>query len=114
MRNLIEISLDDSTKLYIEGIDNQISNNDDPLLIPVAAERNVIKKTKDFLDTSFCQIKNFSNSIAESIKSSDIRPDEFELEFAVKFSADAGIVISSISTEANITIKMTWNKNKES
>ena len=41
----------------------------------------------------------------------EFKPDEFEVEFAVKFSADAGIIISSIGTESSVTVKMKWNKD---
>ena len=41
-----------------------------------------------------------------------MRPDELELEFGIKFAADAGIIISSISSEANLTVKMKWNKEQ--
>ena len=52
----------------------------------------------------------FSTSIADSIKNIS---DEVEVEFSVKLSADAGIVISSVSTEASITVKLKWSKEKE-
>lgn len=110
-QNLIEISMDNSTKLYIEVADAPFFDGSDPLLVPVASGEKVTKKAKDFLEDSLTQIKNFSNGIAEAIKAADIQPDEFELAFGIKFSADAGIIISSISSEANLTVKMKWNKD---
>lgn len=107
--NIIEISMDNDTKLYIEAIHMPTLDDKDPLLVPVASEERVIKKTKNFLDDSLAQIKSFSNSIAESIKGADFCPDELELEFGVKFVADAGIIISSISSEANLTVKLKWS-----
>lgn len=113
MKKLIEVSVDDQMKLYIEADEQQLLDDADPLLMPSASEGKIIKKTQSFLEQSVTQIKSFSSNIAKSIKSSDTCPDEFELEFAVKFAADAGIVISSINTEANIIVKMKWNNNKE-
>lgn len=110
---LIEINIDNNTKIYIETIDYTILDDEDSLMVPVASEEKIIKKAKDYLENSMQQIKNFSNSVAKSIKDLDICPDEFEMEFAVKFAADAGIIISSIGTEANLTVKMKWNKTKE-
>ena len=108
MADLIKIQLDNGTSIYLETA--QIDRSDD-LLDPVTGNR-VIQKTKAFLAETFDQNKEFSGGISESIDRMDFRPDELEVEFAVKFSADAGIIISSIGTEANITVKMKWEKSK--
>lgn len=112
MKQLIEIDMDDNTKLYIETSGTQVPKNKDPMLMPVAAEKKVIRKAKDYLEKSFEQIRYFSNSVANSVKTSDLQPDEFEIEFAVKFANEAGVIISSISTESSIKIKLKWNKDK--
>ena len=110
MRDYIEVIIDDETNIKIELADSAFAGGDDPLVENVASGGKVIKKAKDFLDSSLEQINIFSNSIAHSIKNSKYCPDEFELEFAVKFGADAGIIISTVSTEANVTVKMKWVK----
>lgn len=112
-QKLIEISTDNNMKIYIETADSQSLDDVDPLMMPVASEEKVIKKAKDYLENSIEQIKNFSNSVAKSIKEIDMCPDEFEMKFAVKFATDVGVIISSIGTEANLTVKMKWNKAKE-
>lgn len=112
-QKLIEISTDNNTKFYIEAIDYQILDDTDPLMVPVASEEKIVKKTKNYLENAIEQIKSFSDSVAKSIKDIDMCPDEFELEFAVKFSTDVGVIFSSIESEANLTVKMKWNKPKE-
>lgn len=109
MSNLLEILLDDGTKIYFEACD--IDNDSDDLLDPVTGRR-IVRKAKDFLNDTFHQIKIFSNGLAESIRDIDFQPDEFEVEYSIKFTADAGIVISSIGSEASITVKMKWDKSK--
>ena len=111
MPNFIEITLDENTKIYLESAKEDIKIGDDALLVPIASNGRIIQKTKEYLDDSFNQITTFSSNIAESIKKLDITPDEFEVEFAVKFSTDAGIIISSVSSEASITIKLKWTKS---
>lgn len=112
-QKLMEIYIDNNTKIYIETTDYQILDDVDPLMMPVASEEKIIKKAKDYLENSIEQIKNFSNSVAKSIKDIDMSPDEFEMEFAVKFATDVGVIISSIGAEANLTVKMKWNKTGE-
>lgn len=112
-QKLLEISTDNNTKIYIEATDYQISNDMDPLMVPVASEEKIIKKAKDYLENSIEQIKIFSNSMANAIKNLDVCPDEFEVEFAVKLATDIGVIISSIGAEANLTVKMKWQKTTE-
>lgn len=112
-QNLIEVTMEDNSKLYIETTSPMLSDGGDPLMVAAASEDGVVKRTEDLLKKSFTQIKNFSDSIATALKSSAICPKEFELEFGVKFAADAGIIISSLSSEANITIRMKWTKDEE-
>ena len=38
-------------------------------------------------------------------------PAEFELEFGIKLSADAGAIFTKIGGEANFKIKATWKKS---
>lgn len=111
MSNFIEVHLDDNTTVYLETAKNDMQKAEDGLFTPVASNGRIIEKTKDFLDATFNQIKTFSNEIANTISNIDVTPDEFEVEFGVKFSADAGIIISSISSEASITVKLKWVKS---
>lgn len=112
-QNWIEVTMDDQSKLYIETAGPILTETKDSLMVPAASESGTVKKTEELLKKSFTQIKRFSDGIAASIKGSDICPEEFELEFGVKFAADAGIVISSLSSEANVTIRMKWTKGRE-
>ena len=81
----------------------------DPLFEEAGASDWVIDKTKEYFDKVLSQIKVFSSSVADSIKNIS---DEVEVEFSVKLAADAGVVISSVSTEASITVKLKWEKPK--
>lgn len=106
MANLIEVQLDNGMKIFIEA---SRTDESEDLLEHVSANK-IITKTKEFLTEAFDQIKAFSKGISESVSTLEFKPDEFEVEFAVKFSADAGIIISSIGTESSVTVKMKWNK----
>lgn len=112
MSKLIEIALDENTKIYLEASDIDVGGNESDIFAPASAGDGIIKRAKNYLDEQFQQIKAFSSSIAESIKSIDASPDEFEVEFAVKFAVEGGVIISSVSSEASITIKLKWSKTK--
>ena len=111
MLNFIEVMLDDNTKIYLETAKEDIKKNKNEAFVPIANYGKIVEKSKEFLDNSFAQIKAFSSGIVNSIKSLDAAPDEFEVSFSVKFSADAGIIISSVSSEASITVKLKWTNS---
>jgi hypothetical protein len=106
MVNLIEVSLDENTKIYLEAAQDDIIEGGQ--FEAVRNPNRVIEKAKDYFDGTLNQIKTFANSIAHSVKDLVAEPDEVELEFSVKFAAEAGIVISSLSSEASVTIKLKW------
>lgn len=111
MNSLIEIPMDNGKNLYIETIIS--SENSDSALVQATSPKKILKKSKDFLSDSIEQIKWFANSISNSIIDSDLCPDEFELGFSVKISADASIIVSTINTEANISVRLKWKKHNE-
>ncbi|TKA00510.1 CU044_2847 family protein [Actinacidiphila oryziradicis] len=37
-------------------------------------------------------------------------PDRISLEFGIKFSAEAGVVVARTATEANFTVSVEWNR----
>lgn len=112
MLNYIKVSLDSETDIYLETATDDFNQNENEMFELVASNCKVIEKTKDYFDKTINQIKAFSNNIANSIKNIPASPDELEVEFSVKFSADAGIIISSVSSEASISIKLKWKKSE--
>lgn len=108
MSKLIQIPLDEDTKIYLET-SNILTGAQDPMFAPASGSK-ILEKTKSYLDDVLFQVKMFSSSIADSIKNIS---DEVEVEFSVKLAADAGIIISSVSTESSITVKLKWSKDKE-
>lgn len=114
MSDYMEIPIDDNKTILIELLEPvKINKNEDSILVPVANTKSFIKKSKDYLENSIEQIKQFSSCIAEGVRDINYKPSELELEFAVKFSADAGVIISSVSSEANLAIKVKWNLGEE-
>jgi Trypsin-co-occurring domain 1 len=53
-------------------------------------------------------------SMVDTVRKVDtaVTPDEFSLEFGIKFKADGTILLASVSTEASLTVRMTY-KHKE-
>ncbi|MDR1796158.1 MAG: hypothetical protein LBR44_01750 [Clostridiales Family XIII bacterium] len=113
-RNLLEVELEDGSFVYLE-VAGAIAAADGPFVDAsvASASGRVVHKTKDFFDKAVGQIKSVSAGIAKSVLDSGPgAPDEFEVSFSVKFSADAGIIITSVSSEASLSVKMKWARGK--
>jgi hypothetical protein len=53
-------------------------------------------------------IQTLANRTTETIKKMPQPPSEFELEFGIKIDAEAGAIVSKVSTEGNLKIKLVW------
>ena len=67
---------------------------------------------KKKLESALAPLKDFSNDMIHSIKQLVHTPDETVIEMGLKFSAKAGIVITSVDSEANLKISMKWKKKE--
>lgn len=109
--DIIAVQVDENTTIFIEASNNDVVHNGS---IFTQASSNaggkVIQKAKEYFENQVTQIRIFASSISQKLESIDNKPDEIELEFGIKFGAEAGVIISSASSEANITLKLKWSK----
>jgi hypothetical protein len=74
--------------------------------------RGEIPKTLDRLDVSFesvvSKLKPVVETIAGSLTGLVNKPDSVEIEFEVKLTADAGVVIAKAGSETSLKIKLGW------
>lgn len=109
--NLIAVPIDEHTKVYIEAI---VDDNGNGVFSNASSGtgNRIFEKAKGYLDEKMLQIRAFVNNIVNCIENSDNKPDELEVEFAIKFSTEAGAIISSVGSEAGITVKLKWSNTK--
>lgn len=53
-------------------------------------------------------LKKISGAIIRKIRELDTYPDEISVELGLKFSATAGIILTSVDSEANLKINLKW------
>jgi hypothetical protein len=53
-------------------------------------------------------LRKISGVIIKKIKELDTHPDEISVELGLKFSAKAGVVLTSVDSEANLKINLKW------
>ena len=104
MKNLLEFKLEngESAFMQIEASDAQTrqrgSRSND--------EAEPIQAPRSFDDAIRC-VAPIGNALLSSLK--DINtPDEINLEFAISFNGKAGVVFSSIESEASFKVNIKW------
>lgn len=71
---------------------------------PTERAQNAFENAKESI-VAICQ------SMVQTIDKVDqtITPDEFSLEFGIKFKIDGTVLLASVSSEATLTVKMVYN-----
>jgi hypothetical protein len=101
MKQLVEYELEDGSTILIEvdlpeaGIDR-------------AGRGDQIVKAKERFADALEQIKPVAQTVLSKLGS--LSADEIGVEFGIKLSAKAGVIIASADTEANFTVTLTWKR----
>jgi hypothetical protein len=106
MSKLLQTSVDNQM-LYIE-VDSYGTEK-----VGVRPEE-VLEKTRDAFERAKATISSITQSMVSTVQSmSDtVRPDEFELEFAIKFNAEGQVVLAKAAAEASLKVTMTYKKKE--
>ena len=49
-------------------------------------------------------------AVVARVREVPVAPTEIELEMGIKLSADAGIILASVASEANLSLKLKWDR----
>ncbi len=71
---------------------------------------DVVEHAQDAFERATTTITNVSQSMVRAVRSlgGENRPNEFSLEFGIKFKVDGSVMIASTSGEATLTVKMVY------
>jgi hypothetical protein len=108
MKRLVEFPLEeDGTFMLVE-----VEETDQGGLVQ-ASLSETIAKARITLEESLEKVKPAAKHIIRQIRKLPDPPDEVQVSFGLKLSAEAGAVLASASTEANYTVTLTWTRDKE-
>lgn len=105
MKRLVEFPLEDGTTMLVE-----IEESEKGGLVKASRADDVIVKAQITLEKSLEKVKPAAQFIIQQLKNLHDSPDEIEVAFGLKLSADAGAVLASAGAEANYTITLKWVK----
>ena len=107
MKKLLQFITDDGNEFYVEVQDE---NPQAATRSGTAVEqtRGVIQNAANSFENALKPLKEVSNKIFNSLKDITNSPDEVQVELGLKFSAKAGIILTSLDSEANFKIILKW------
>jgi hypothetical protein len=73
---------------------------------PVA--QAVVEKARQSLEAALSEVTPGVGAIIEHVRKLANKPDEFGLEFGIKFTAEAGALIAKTALEGNIKVSLKW------
>lgn len=103
-KQLVEFSLEDGSKFLVEV---EEPNNTSVGRVALPSGRIVSEATKTF-EEAIDKIKPAIASITNKFK--ELSPEEMEIKFGVKLSAEAGAILTSVGGEVNFEITVKWSK----
>ncbi|MFE9919134.1 CU044_2847 family protein [Micromonospora sp. NPDC005553] len=74
--------------------------------VKVGREKIVSRATQTFQD-ALDPIIRMATGVTDKLRESN--PGEISVAFGVKFTAESGIVLSKIASEANLTVTVQWD-----
>ena len=78
-----------------------------------ASPGQIWEEAKEKFEDVMQQIKPATSAVLRALRELADSPDEASVEFGVKLSSSAGMVIASASAEANFILKLTWKRKLE-
>jgi hypothetical protein len=111
MKEILEYKTkdDEVIQIVVESADATSGNS---RVENVSRIQDRIKKSAENVKVSFedslDSVKKLGENIFNKLKSIDNSPDEIDVQFGLKLTAEAGVVITNIGGEVHVNVSMKW------
>jgi hypothetical protein len=111
VKDIIKNDTGEDVTIYIEVADQSV----EPIDSWGETRGTITDQVQDAFQRATTLIHTCAEQIAQSIHSipAKVNPQEFEVQFAVKFDTRLGAVIAQASSEAQIQVTLRWGTIKE-
>jgi len=75
-------------------------------------EGEIAKCAAKTFDDAIDRVKPLANTIVQRMMSLDVTPEEVEVKFGLKFTAEANVILSATTAEANLEFTLKWKPRK--
>jgi hypothetical protein len=107
MKRLVEFPLEDGTSLIVEVDEPETGG------VVKASRGDVLERAHQTMEKSLEKVKPAAQFILTQLRKLHETPDEIEVSFGLKLSAELGVVLAAASLEANYSVTLKWIKEKK-
>lgn len=105
---MIEFPLEgDDSSILVEV---ELDESEQRGMFPAARPGELAANATQTFEEALERIKPGAEAVIAKLRTMTAKPDEMEVTFGLKMSAEAGAFIASASTEANFTVLLRWNR----
>jgi hypothetical protein len=104
---VVEMSLEDGSTILVEVAE------DEQRLQRVGRDGTIVRNTAETLEEALRRVKPAVSAVFGQIRDLATPPDKLKVEFGVKLTAEAGVVIARATSEANFKLSLEWTTTPE-
>jgi NTP-dependent ternary system trypsin peptidase co-occuring protein len=102
----VEVPLPDGQSLVVEAAEEPSDE-----VIRAGHVRELTADIAESFEAALDRVRHAACVVVQRMRSMESRPDEVSVEFAIKLGAEAGVVIARSAIEANLTVRIQWNRD---
>ena len=110
MKRLVEYPLADGGSILVEV---EIDEEEQGGIVPAASPGEIAARATQTLEEALDRIKPAAGAVVKKLRELSDRPDEVEVTFGLKLTAEAGAIIAAAGIEANYTVTLKWTARDE-
>ncbi len=107
MKRLIEFPIEDGSTIWVEVDEPEETAG----ARRVARDNGTPEISKQTFEQALSKIRPATEKVIATLRELVQQPDEIEMQFGFTLNAQAGVVITSVSTQANYTVTLRWSRN---
>ncbi len=104
MKRLVEFPLEEGGTILVE-----VEMPEGAGMVP-AARGEVVQRAQQTFEAALEKVRPAAQAIIKKLRALHDPPDEIEVEFGLKMSAETGAVIAAAGVEANYKVTLTWKR----
>jgi hypothetical protein len=108
MAQVMNIPLDEGGSLYVE-----VDTRDDKGWTRAGRAQDAAVAVGRTLQQALEPIRPALQTVVDQLRGGVSPPDTIKLDFGIKFSADAGVVVARTATEASFSVSVEWHRSAE-
>jgi hypothetical protein len=108
MKRLVEFTMQDGGGLVIE-VDESVGEDG---VVRAARPGEIVERAGQTFEAALDKVKPMAAAVATKLQELAQRPDEVHVEFGIKLSASAGVVLAAAGVEGNYKVTLVWRASQ--